>query len=200
MTPVVFWFEFASTYSYLAAERLRAEHHRPPAVVWRPFLLGPILKAQGLSTSPFELFPVKGAYMWRDVQRLAENRGLVLERPSPFPQNGLAAARIATAFANEAWLPDFVCAVYRAEFGHGRDIGQTETLTDVLDGMGLPTAAILLEAERAETKAALRAATEEAQALGIFGAPSFTVGSELFWGQDRLDDALAWAARHHPQV
>ncbi len=190
MKPVTFWFEFASPYSYLAAERLRSERRRPPQMVWRPFLLGPILQSQG---SPFAASSAKAAYVWRDVARLADRQGLALQRPHPFPQNGLRAARIATAFAAEPWLADFVCAVFRAEFAHGHHLADEETLRDVLDGMGLPTAAILDEAERAETKAALRAQTEQAQALGIFGAPSFTVERELFWGQDRLDDALAWA-------
>lgn len=200
MTPVVFWFEFASTYSYLAAERLRAEHHRPPRVVWRPFLLGPILKAQGLETSPFEVFPVKGAYMWRDVERVADRQGLQIRKPKPFPQNGLLAARIATAFDHEPWFFDFVCAVFRAQFAHGRDIGQAETIEDVLSGMGLPISAVLGEAEQPQTKAKVRDATEQAQRLGIFGAPSFTVGRELFWGQDRFDQAFDWAAHHHAKA
>ena len=193
MKPVTFWFEFASTYSYLAAERLRTERRRPPAMVWRPFLLGPIFKAQGWATSPFILYPAKGAYMWRDLMRLAEKQGVPFRKPHPFPQNGLRAARIATAFAHEPWLPDFVCAVYRAQFAHGQDIADEETLHDVLDGMGLPAAAILLTAAADETKSLLRQATEEAQALGIFGAPTFSVQREFFWGQDRLDQALAWA-------
>ncbi len=193
MTPVVFWFEFASTYSYLAAERLRAAKHSPPAVLWRPFLLGPILRAQGFATSPFAVQPAKGAYMWRDVARVARSLGVPFQRPEPFPQNGLLPARIATAFADERWLPDFVCAVYRAQFAHGRDIGDAATVVDVLDGMDLPREAILAAAADPATKARLRDATEEARTSGIFGAPSFTVGAELFWGQDRLDDALAWA-------
>ena len=192
MTPVVFWFEFASTYSYLAAERLRLEERRSPRVIWRPFLLGPILREQGWTTSPFVVQPTKGAYMWRDVARLAEALGLPFRRPEPFPQNGLLPARIATAFADAPWLPAFVRAVFRAQFAHGRDIGDAATIADVLEGMDLPRVAILAAAEAPETKAALRAATDEARTLGIFGAPSFTVGKELFWGQDRLEAAFAW--------
>ncbi|MFW5681221.1 MAG: 2-hydroxychromene-2-carboxylate isomerase [Pseudomonadota bacterium] len=199
MTPVIFWFEFASTYSYIAAERLRAKHLHPPQVVWKAFLLGPILEAQGRSSSPFDAQPAKAAYVWRDLDRLAAKHGLPFEKPRSFPQNGLLAARVATAFPDEKWLPDFVCAVFHAEFAQGHDIAETETLADILEGMGLPSRAILEEAVQPETKAALRRATEEARALGIFGAPSFSVGHELFWGQDRLDDALEWAQHsHHP--
>ncbi|TVQ38367.1 MAG: 2-hydroxychromene-2-carboxylate isomerase [Geminicoccaceae bacterium] len=197
MTPVTFWFEFSSPYSYIAAERLRAAHLHAPQVNWRPFLLGPILKAKGHDPAAFDEGSPKRAYMWRDVERLAEKFAIPFERPRIFPQNGLMAARIATAFPNERWLVDFVCAVFHAAFAHGHDIAEVETLHDILDGMGLPTEGLIEEAEQPGTKKALRDATAEAQSLGIFGAPSFTVGHELFWGQDRLDDALDWARHIH---
>src|SRR3984885_9787109 len=93
--PVLdFWFDFASTYSYLAARRigpLAAEAQ--VEVRFRPFLLGPIFKAQGWDTSPFNVYPAKGRNMWRDLERLSEDAGLPFRRPEPFPQNGLLAAR-----------------------------------------------------------------------------------------------------------
>jgi len=189
---ITFWFEFASTYSYIAAERMRARGAVPPAVTWRPFLLGPIFKEQGLTTSPFVTWPVKGAYMWRDLERLTARDGLPFRRPAVFPQNSVLAARVATAHAEAPWFADFACGVFRAEFGEGRDIALTATVADVLDGLGVDADGALAAAEAPATKAALRAATADAQAAGLFGAPSFTVGDELFWGQDRLDDALAW--------
>jgi 2-hydroxychromene-2-carboxylate isomerase len=164
-------------------------------VTWRPFLLGPIFKEMGLTTSPFVTWPAKGAYMWRDMERLARRHGLPFRRPERFPQNGLAAARIATAHAEAPWLADFVCGVFRAEFAEDRDIAHTATVADVLGGLGVDAEAALAAANTPATKEALRATTDQARAVGIFGAPSFTVGDELFWGQDRLDDALAWADR-----
>lgn len=193
MAPhLTFWFEFASTYSYLAAERLRALGEVPPRTSWRAFLLGPIFKDMGFATSPFVAWPAKGAYMWRDLERLCTARGLPFCRPKRFPQNGLLAARIATAHAAEPWLVDFVCAVYRAQFGGGRDIGERDVVTDALQAVGVDVGDALRAADAAATKAALREATDAARRRGLFGAPTFAVGDEVFWGQDRLDDALRW--------
>ena len=98
-----FFFEFASTYSYPAAMRVgELARSAGVRVRWRPFLLGPIFKSQGFDTSPFNVFPAKGRYMWHDLARICENLGLPFRRPEPFPQNGLLAARgAATPIAPE---------------------------------------------------------------------------------------------------
>jgi len=194
--PLEFWFEFASTYSYLAAERvepLAAEAGVP--VRWRAFLLGPVFHAMGWNDSPFNLYPAKGRYMWRDLERLCDEHGLPFRRPSAFPRNGLLAARVATAGGDEPWVPEFVRGVYRANFAEDRDIAAPETLAEILRDAGQPAQALLERAVSPETKAALRARGEDVAARGIFGAPSFSVGDELFWGHDRLAQALAWARR-----
>jgi 2-hydroxychromene-2-carboxylate isomerase len=147
----------------------------------------------GIAGSPNVATPQKGAYMWRDLERLADTHGLAFRKPEPFPQHSVLACRVATAHAHAPWLPDFACGVFRAEFAEGRDIKDPATLAGVLEGLGLDAEAAFAAARTDATKAALRAATAEAGARGLFGAPSFTVGDELFWGQDRLDDALAWA-------
>ncbi|MEQ8346981.1 MAG: 2-hydroxychromene-2-carboxylate isomerase [Sneathiellaceae bacterium] len=195
---LTFWFEFASTYSYPAAMRVEALAAAAGVrLVWRPFLLGPILAAQGLTDSPFNVYPAKGAYMWRDLARVCAGLGLPLQRPGAFPRNGLRAARIATAaFADRAaWAPDFVRAVYRANFAEDREIADIAVLDGILRGLGVPADDWLARAEAPGAKAALRAATEEAAGRGLFGAPSFTAGTELFWGNDRLEAALDWARR-----
>ena len=93
-----FWFDFASTYSYLTAMRIRPLAAAAGVVVrFRPFLLGPIFKAQGWDTSPFSIYQAKGRYMWRDLERLAADLELPFRRPDPFPQNSLLAARVALA-------------------------------------------------------------------------------------------------------
>ena len=196
---LTFWYEFASTYSWLAAERIEAlAASAGVAVEWRPFLLGPIFAAQGWNSSPFNLFPAKGRNMWRDMERQCARMGLPpIVRPEPFPQNSLLAARIATAMPPAA-RPAFSRAVYRAQFTQGRSIANRAVLAPILrDVIGGPEAALagsLAAAEAADNKTALRAATEQAQALGIYGAPSFTTGSgELFWGNDRLEQAVEWA-------
>ena len=190
-----FWFEFASTYSYPAAmriEQLAATHGI--SVSWRPFLLGPIFREQGWDNSPFNLQQAKGRYMWRDVERVCTSYNLSFRRPSEFPRNGLLAARVACRFASEPWLPKFVRAIYHANFVDDHDISQPATILECLDGCGDNQAALLEEAQSPESKLKLREQTERAKQAGIFGAPSFVVGTELFWGNDRLEAALQWAA------
>jgi 2-hydroxychromene-2-carboxylate isomerase len=192
-----FWFEFASTYSYPAAMRIGAlARERGAAVRWRPFLLGPVFKAQGWDTSPFNIYPAKGRYMWRDLARVCEALGLPFTRPAVFPQNTILASRVALVAFAEGWGEDFSRAVYTAEFGEGRDIGAPETVAGVLAALGKDAQAVMALAQTDDNKLALRKNTEEAQALGVFGAPSFvTSDGELFWGNDRLEAALEWARR-----
>jgi len=191
-----FWFDFASTYSYPAAMRIAPlAQARGVAVRWRPFLLGPIFKAQGWDNSPFNLYPAKGRYMWRDLERICATLALPFAQPSPFPQNSLLAARVALVGLAQGWGEDFCRAIYRAEFGEGRNIAEPATVASVLASVGQDAEDPIRQAQADPIKAALRAQTEEAQRLGIFGAPSFTTGGELFWGNDRLEAALDWARR-----
>jgi 2-hydroxychromene-2-carboxylate isomerase len=196
--PVLdFWFDFASTYSYPAAMRAAPLAERAGVTVrWRPFLLGPIFKAQGWDDSPFNLYPAKGRYMWRDLVRLCEAEHLTFVRPELFPQHSLLAARVALVGLSQAWGEDFCRAVFRTEFGEGRNIAEPATIHAVLTSFGQDGAAVLKAAQSDAVKGVLRSQTEEAQKLGIFGAPSFiTSDGELFWGNDRLEQALAWAKR-----
>jgi 2-hydroxychromene-2-carboxylate isomerase len=195
MEPTLdFWFEFASTYSYPAAARIEdVARQAGVRVAWRPFLLGPIFGSQGWNDSPFNIYPAKGRYMWRDLERICAKLELPFRHPSLFPRNGLLAARVACANAAEAWAPAFVRGVYRANFAEDRDISRPETVADVLSALGQPAADVLARAQRPESKDRLRAETEEAVRLGVFGAPTFVVAGELFWGNDRLEDAIAWS-------
>ena len=196
--PVLdFYFEFASTYSYPAAMRIGAlAQAAGVAVRWKPFLLGPIFKAQGWDTSPFNLYPGKGRYMWRDVARICARLELPLRRPDPFPQGTLLAARVAHVGLAEGWGENFCRAVYAAEFGEGRAVGEAAVVRELLHALGVAPEPVLARASTPEIKARLRAVTEEAERAGVFGAPSFvTSDGELFWGQDRMADALAWAIR-----
>ena len=191
-----FWFEFASTYSYLSAMRLPAQAAKAGVTVrWRPFLLGPIFAAQDWNTSPFNIYAAKGNYMWRDMARQCDKLGLSLQKPNPFPQNGLLAARVATAAIDGRERVTFIHNIYLAEFSEGLDISDPDVVAACASAAGLP-AGILDAAQSDATKSALRATTEDAAKKGLFGAPSFTVGEELFWGDDRMEQALDWAVRH----
>lgn len=191
MRKLEFWFEFASTYSYIAAEEIeRKARAAGVEVVWRPFLLGPIFADQGWRDSPFNLYPAKGAYMWRDLERICQGKGVAWRRPNVFPRNGLLAARVATALDAAKQLPAFVRAVYRANFFDDVDISDPSVLKEILQGLSLDGEATLNRANDESVKRLLRARTEEARSRGIFGAPSFFAKEELFWGSDRLEQAL----------
>jgi 2-hydroxychromene-2-carboxylate isomerase len=190
-----FWYEFASTYSYLAALRIEAQaHEKGVGIAWRPFLLGPIFKAQGWDTSPFNLFPAKGAYMWRDLERLSAAQGLSFRKPDPFPQSSLKAARIAWTDGVEPRRAEFSRRVFLAQFAEGLRIDADTVLEDILKGLDLDAAAIMAQSRADQVKLRLRKETEEAMRLNLFGAPSFvTEDGEIFWGNDRLEAALNWA-------
>ncbi|WP_171239869.1 2-hydroxychromene-2-carboxylate isomerase [Ruegeria sp. HKCCA5491] len=190
---IQFWFEYASTYSYLSAMRVEdvATSHGV-TVEWQPFLLGPIFASQGWDNSPFNLYPAKGRYMWRDMERLTAQRNLPFQKPNPFPQNGLKAARLTLAIEDHAQRAAFSRAVYSAEFANGQNIADDAVLRACLAEAGL-SQDLLDKTQDPAVKAALITQTKTAQDNGLFGAPSFLVGGELFWGDDRLEDAVRFA-------
>ena len=194
MAGIEFWYEFGSTYSYPTAVRIeRMAADAGIALHWRPFLLSPIFQALGWNDSPFNIYPAKGRYMWRDLERVCAADGLPLKLPpARFPQNGLKAARLALVGDAEGWTPAFTRAVFAANYAEQKDISDDATLTMILERLGVDAERAFAAANAPENKQALKAQTEEAAARGLFGAPSFTVGDELFWGNDRLEQALAW--------
>jgi 2-hydroxychromene-2-carboxylate isomerase len=191
---IEFWYEFASPYSYLAAARIeRCVAGRPLSLDWRPFLLGPIFRQRSHDPSPYQNpSPAQRRYRWRDVQRLAAAEGLPLRLPSVYPRNGLVAARVALLAIDQGWGPAFTRAVYHANFAADRDIAAAPVIAEIIAELGRDPA-LMAEAQSPANKARLIRQGEAAIARGIFGAPSFVVDGELFWGNDRLDQAVAWA-------
>ncbi len=158
--PLEFWFEFGSTYSYPTALRIEtAGQEAGVPLAWRAFLLGPIFAAQGWKDSPFNLYPAKGRYMWRDLERICGGQGIPYRRPSVFPRNGLLAARVACACADAGWLPGFVRAVYTANFAEDREIAEPGVVAELLTDLGQDADALLEAAGAPATKQALRART-----------------------------------------
>ncbi|MCP5364287.1 MAG: 2-hydroxychromene-2-carboxylate isomerase [Hyphomicrobiales bacterium] len=192
-----FWFEFASTYSYLSAARIEAMcAERAIELEWKPFLLGPIFADQGWADSPFNIYPARGAYMWRDLERQCARFGVAFRRPSTFPRSGVLAARIACAHSSAPWIGGFVRAVYTANFAEDREISHPGVVSEILATLGQNAEEIIDTSHAGDAAHCLRLQTEGAKRRGIFGAPSFVVGEELFWGNDRLDEAVEWCAAH----
>jgi 2-hydroxychromene-2-carboxylate isomerase len=192
---IEFWFEFASNYSYLSAMRIEdAARQCGVRVTWKPFLLGPIFRDLGFATSPFLLQKEKGAHMWQDMVRQCRKYGLRWAKPTVFPRQGILPARVALLGAEQPWIGTFSRRVMELNFADDEDINSTERLIPILTELGLPADALLEQAQAELTKSRMREQTDEARRRGIFGAPTFFVGTEMFWGNDRLDDALLLAA------
>ena len=198
MASAEFWYEFASTYSYPAALRVAPlAEERGVSVAWRPFLLGPIFAAQGWRDSPFNIYPAKGRYMWRDLERICDVMGIALKRPEPFPQPSLLAARVALALEGDE-RSNFSRQVYIAEFGQGLPIADRATLAALLAKCGTDPEATLQWAESEANKALLKAECARAAEIGVVGAPCLvTEDREVFWANDRLEQGLDWAERRH---
>lgn len=193
---IEFWFEFGSNYSYLSVMRIEQEASRHGVrIVWQPFLLGPIFNALGMANSPFVLQKEKGAYVWQDMVRQCHKYGLRWKQPSTFPRLGVLPLRIALLGVDQPWIGNFCRRVMELNFVYDEEINQPDRLERILTDMSLPAADLLHQAQAEPAKTRLRVQTEQARKRGIFGAPTFFVGTEMFWGNDRLDDALLRASR-----
>ncbi|KAB8052361.1 2-hydroxychromene-2-carboxylate isomerase [Janthinobacterium sp. FT14W] len=195
MATLEFWFDFGSNYSYLSAMRIEAlAREKKVQVIWKPFLLGVVFKALGWETSPFVLQKIKGDYTWRDMARQCDKYDLPWRQPTAFPRTALLPMRVALVGADQGWIAPFARRMMTMNFADDRDIDKLEAVSEALTGLGLDAGAIVALALTPDNKLRLRRQTEQAQALHLFGAPSFLSDGELFWGNDRLDDALAHAA------
>lgn len=195
LPSIDFWFEFGSNYSYLSVMRIEAAAARSGVQVrWKPFLLGPIFRSLGWETSPFVLQKAKGEYVWRDMARECRKAGLAWRRPTTFPRTALLPLRVAVLGAERDWMGAYCRRIMSLNFAEDREIDAPDVVADVLGHLGLPAHEILEAALSDANKLRLREQTETAQVKGVFGAPTFFAGDEMFWGNDRLDDALAHAA------
>ncbi|HUN51171.1 MAG TPA: DsbA family protein [Candidatus Sulfotelmatobacter sp.] len=192
--PIDFWFSVGSTYSYLTISRLaQVETASGIRFNWRPFNVRAVMLE--MNNIPFTTKPVKLAYMWRDVERRAARYGLPVKVPAPYPLPELELAnRVAILGREEGWCADYARATYRRWFVAGEPAGSEPNLSASLRDIGQDPMRVLPLAGSDRIGSALAAATDAARKLGIFGAPTFITRGELFWGDDRLDDALAWHA------
>lgn len=190
-----FFFFVGSTYSYLSVMRIGTMAEKAGVTVrWRPFNVREIMLE--MNNVPFADKPTKFEYMWRDIERRAGHFGLEWTSQPPYPIDpDLLANRIGAIAATEGWAAGFTTAAYRKWFHEGVRIGGAEELGEVLQSIGKDPESIIIRAEGYEGGEALEEATREARNLGIFGAPTFMVGKEMFWGDDRLEDALEWAIK-----
>jgi len=187
-----FWFTMGSTYTYLTIMRL-AEVEKDTGISfrWRPFHLLTIL--QEMKHIPFADKPLKAAYMWRDIERRAEMYGIVACVPAPYPaKNSILANKIAIVGLGEGWGRAFVHAAYRRWIQQGQETGSEPNVSESLKDIGQDPIGVLERASAESVNLQLERETVSARRLGIFGSPTFVIENELFWGDDRLDDAIQW--------
>lgn len=183
-----FYFDFSSSYSYVALPRFdKLADDLDVVVNWKPIALGVIFKA--MNHAPPAADSTKGRYVWRDVERSARLAGLPFEWPEPFPFNSMTAARIFWYIADSDMdrAIDWARAVFHASFGEGRDCSNPDVLTAVASDLGLNGQELLEATGKDDVKARLKQVTGEAMERGVFGAPTFFVDEEMYWGGDRLE-------------
>ena len=189
--PLDFWFSIGSLYTYLSVMRLdRVERDHGIAFRWRPFSVRAIMIE--MDNRPLSK-PVKLAYMWRDLKRRAQMQACDYPANPPYPlKNFDLANRIAVVGAAEGWCADYTRATYRRWFSEGDESGSEPNASASLREIGQDPARVLALADAESTGRVYDDATNTARALGIFGAPTFVTRGELFWGDDRLEDAVHW--------
>jgi 2-hydroxychromene-2-carboxylate isomerase len=193
---IEFWFGYGSTYTYLSALRieplLRGANIN---LVWRPFNLTTLMRDKGFPRGPFAERPDKLAYMWRDMERRAERFNLPYRRPSVYPVDSQRTVRVGILASHEGWCADFTRKVLTMNFAEGRPIGSPGQLEKALSELGRDPEATIRQAHSEDIERALASQTTLASELGVFGSPTFIVDGEVFWGDDRLEDAIAWATQ-----
>jgi 2-hydroxychromene-2-carboxylate isomerase len=189
---IEFFFFIGSTYSYLSVCRADAAAAQAGVeLIWRPFSARTLMREQG--NIPFATKPVKMKYMWRDVERRAMQLGVPFAGLPPYPVDADELANhVATLAAREGWCRGFTQAAYRKWFLEKQDPGTPQALRQILESVGQDAERCLERASSETTRYDYLAATEQARQLGIFGSPTFVVDQEIFWGDDRLEAALAW--------
>ena len=187
MTKTVeFFFDVGSPASYLAWTQLDAIAQRHDAkIIWRPMLLGAVFQAVG-NTSPAAV-PAKGAYMLRDLKRFAKMYDVPFRFNPFFPLNTMQLMRGATAYLEQPEFQAYITAVFNGIWAEKQNMESPEVIADVLSKAGIDATDFMNRIGQPEVKARLKAITEEAVTRGVFGAPSFFVNDEMFFGQDRLD-------------
>jgi 2-hydroxychromene-2-carboxylate isomerase len=190
---IEFFFFLGSTYTYLSVARAETmAAGQGVELIWRPFSVRTLMHEQ--SNIPFATKPAKLQYMWRDIERRAARFDLPFEGAAPYPiDKEELANHVATLAAREGWCKEFTQAAYRVWFLDKKDPGEVQTLTALLRSLNQDADRCLRDAQDESTRQAYRANTDRARQLGMFGSPTFVVGEEIFWGHDRLEDAIDWA-------
>jgi 2-hydroxychromene-2-carboxylate isomerase len=197
MEALDFFYFFGSGYAYLSVMRIEELARQSGVTVkWRPFNVRPLMAENNVLLRS-ERSKVK--YLWRDIERRASLHDVPFLNPPIWPTDpNLLANRVGVVASEEGWLRDYTIASFKAWYLEGSALGSPDCLVDIISRLGRDAGAVLARADTAEIVAKFEEETDVARKLGIFGSPSFVVAGELFWGDDRLEEAIAWACNKHP--
>ena len=196
MKEIEFWFSIGSTYTYLSVTRLKeVEQKFGVSFSWQPFSVRKImLEMDNVPFPPTK--KVKADYMWRDIERRSQGYGFEAKVPAPYPLKEFDVANcVAVLGMQEGWCSDYVRATYRRWFIDGIEPGSEPNVSASLMEIGQQPERVLELADDDKIRKTYLNQTEQAKSKNIFGSPSFIVDGELFWGDDRLEDAVSWVLR-----
>ncbi len=196
MKQIDFFYFFGSVYAYLSVMRIgKLADKAGLSVRWRPFNVRTVMKENNVALRTEAL---KVPYMWRDIERRAATHGLAFVPPPVWPTDPeLLHNLVGSLAARDGWGEAFTVASFKAWIVDRMPLGDPATLAHVLEPLGKHTAATIAEAKSEAVAQHYANETEAARAAGIFGSPSFVVDGEMFWGDDRLEEAIAWATGNH---
>ena len=197
MNNIDFFFSIGSTYTYLSVTRiLEIEKKEQIKFNWKPFSVRAIMKE--MNNIPFPKDKLnKVNYMWRDIERRAEGYGFFAKTPVPYPLSEFDLAnQIAILGLDKGWGVDYVRMTYKKWFQENKEPAIDPSITEICDELKINKDEILLEAKKESIEGKYLANTNSARNHKIFGSPSFVVGNEIFWGDDRMEDAINWAKKN----
>lgn len=192
-----FFYFFGSAYAYLSVMRISALAQRSGVKVnWRPFSVRALMIEQ---KNMIREQKQKMAYTWRDVRRRAARHDIPFPQPPIWPTDpDQLANRVGTVAMVEGWCEPYTLASFRAWVAGGEPLGEPAALRSLLTALGRDADAVIERANSEEIRSRYDAETDAARRLGAFGSPTFAVGGEIFWGDDRLEEAIEWATGRHP--
>ena len=196
MGSLDFFYFFGSGYSYLSVMRITALANAAGVKVrWRPFNVRPLMAENNVALRTEK---AKVKYLWRDIERRAATHGLPFVKPPIWTTDpDLLANRVGIVASQEGWCEAYTLASFRAWYLDGLPLGTRDSLEHILCPLGHDPETVIARAESEDIRIELERETQAARECGIFGSPSFVVKGELFWGDDRLEEAIAWAANAH---
>ena len=197
MNNIDFFFSIGSTYTYLSVTRiLDVEKKHQVKFNWKPFSVRAIMKEMNNIPFPKEKMN-KVNYMWRDIERRAEGYGFFAKTPVPYPLTEFDLAnKLAILGLKEGWGIDYVRLTYKRWFQEGKEPATEPNISEICKELKIDKEKVISNANLGEIESQYLKNTESARANKVFGSPSFIVNSEIFWGDDRMEDAITWSKKN----